>query len=183
MKSMIAISGLLIVAGCSGPSENASAGNEAVAPTANNTQTAAAPQIMPLQAGEWETTVEMLRMEMPGIPGAPPPLPPPTTTRHCLTPELAAKPIDGIMSGGAMPAGCVSENNQVSDGRLQATFSCDQNGMQTRISMDGVFSPTNYQMSMQASGGEGQTVVRTDMRLRARRIGECQTPPGQVSQP
>lgn len=183
MKSTIAMTGLLILAGCSGQGGNETAGN-AAAPAAANTQTAtAAPQIMPLQAGEWEVTTEILRMEMPGLPGTPPPLPAPTTTRHCMTPELAAKPVDGIMSGGAMPPGCASESNRVFDGRIQAAFTCNQNGMPSRVAMDGVFSPTNYEMSMQATAGEGQTAVRTDMRLRARRIGECQTPPGEISQP
>lgn len=177
MRTGYAIMGLAILAGCSGQ-EGESAGNNTAAPTgASNTQTAAAaPRILALQPGQWETRVEILKMEMTGMPGTPMPQTPPTTVSQCVTPEQANKPIEGIMAGGALPPGCVSESNNVSDGRIQATFSCAQNGVPTRVSMQGVISPTAYEMEMDISAGEGQTAVRSDMRVRARRLGECQTP-------
>jgi hypothetical protein len=177
MKHVTAILGVAILAGCSGQNTE-TAGNNTAATAATNTQTAtAAPRILALQPGQWETTVEILRMEMTGMPGTPMPQTPPTTVSQCITPEQANKPIEGIMAGGALPEGCVSESNNVTDGRIQATFSCAQNNVPTRISMQGVISPTAYEMEMEMSAGEGQTAVRSDMRVRARRLGECQGPP------
>ena len=177
MKHVTAILGVAILAGCSGQTTEP-AGNNTAAAAGGNTQTAAAaPRIMALQPGQWETRVEILKMEMPGMPNAPMPQTPPTTVSQCITPEQANKPIEGIMAGGALPPGCVSESNNVTDGRIQATFSCAQNNIPTRVSMQGVISPTAYEMEMDVSGGEGQTAVRSEMRVRARRLGECTTPP------
>ncbi|MDQ8755548.1 DUF3617 domain-containing protein [Sphingosinicella sp. LHD-64] len=175
MKHVTAILGVAILAGCSGQTSE-TAGNNNAATASANTQTAA-PRILALQPGQWETTVEVLKMEMTGMPGTPMPQTPPTTTSQCITPEQANKPVEGIMAGGALPPGCVSESNNVTDGRIQATFSCVQSGVPTRVSMQGVISPTSYEMEMDLSAGEGQTAVRSDMRVRARRLGECQTAP------
>lgn len=174
MKRVSAIVGLSILAGCSGQGENTAGNNAATAVASNAQATAAAPRILALQPGQWEVTTEILSMEMTGMPGTPMPRPGPVTTSQCITPEQANKPVEGIMAGGALPPGCVSESNNVSDGRIQATFSCAQNGVPSRVSMEGVISPTNYEMSMDVSAGEGQTAVRSDMRVRARRLGDCQ---------
>ncbi len=173
----IIMTGAAMLAACSAQDGNEAAGTEANAPAGD--PAAAGPQILAMQPGEWEVTAEVRRMEAPGLPGNAMPAMPPTTTSHCITPELASKPLDGIMAGGAMPGDCVSESNEVADGRIRATFSCAQNGIPSRTTISGAFSPTNYDMTMDIRAGEGDAAIRSEILVRGRRTGECRTPPGQ----
>lgn len=170
MKRTIIILGAAMTAACSGQSGNETAEANAAA----GGQAADGAQILAMQPGQWEVTAEIRRMEAPNLPGNALPAIQPTTTSHCITPELAAKPLDGIMAGGAMPQDCVSESNEVANGRIRATFSCAQNGVPSRTTIDGAFSPTNYEMTMNMRIGEGDSTINSEMLIRGQRTGDCQ---------
>lgn len=170
VKRGIIILGAAMAAACSGQNGNETAEANAAA----GDRAIAEPQILAMQPGQWEVTAEMRRMETPNLPGNAFPAIPPTTTSHCITPDLAAKPLDGIMAGGAMPQDCVSESNNVANGRIRATFSCAQGGVPSRTTIDGAFSPTNYEMTMTMRIGEGDSTINSEMLIRGQRTGDCQ---------
>lgn len=176
--------GLLLLAGCASEGDSNRVGGNQVSTNGAQASAPAPPaqqipaqQVMNLVPGEWEATVSILRMEGASMPSGGLPIPPPTTTRNCISPDQADKPLDGILNASAMPAGCVSERAEVSGGRINATFSCAQNNVPSRITISGAFSPTNYDMNMEMRAGEGAAAIRSDMRVTGRRIGECPNAP------
>ena len=126
-----------------------------------------------LRPGQWETTIEVLRMDMPNMPqGVTIPTQRPVTARTCLTPEQARRPNAGFMTGKD-GAGCSYENFSMSGGRLQGAVTCNQAGTSVRVTMNGTFSAESYQIESETQAQAGGTNVNTVSRITARRIGDC----------
>jgi len=124
-----------------------------------------------LRPGQWETTVEILRMDMPNMPpGAAMPKQGPITVRSCLTPEQARRPSGGFMTGGRDQAGCDYENFSMAGGRVQGTVTCNHQGSRTRSTVNGAEA---YRMEIDAEVESSGVTVRTANRISGRRIGDC----------
>ncbi|HWT13397.1 MAG TPA: DUF3617 domain-containing protein [Allosphingosinicella sp.] len=125
------------------------------------------------QPGQWETTIQVTSMNMPGMPkGMAAPTPPPTTVRNCLTAEQARQPSADFLTGSA-GSGCRSENFSMANGRISGTVQCDAQGTTMRSTMDGQYTATSYEMNMQTqTQAQGQN-VDMEVRATARRIGDC----------
>lgn len=186
-RGMTAIAALVLAAcgGGSGGSDtgNAAAGGEAAAdPGGDAVDTtggdaggggggAVAASFAP---GLWETTTEVLSMNVPNMPqGFSPPMPPATTVRHCLTPEQAGRPPADFMSGGGESGGCTYQDFAMSNGRIRGTIQCGAEAGSMRMTMDGSFSSTRYEMNQQVeTSGQGMT-MNMESRTTGRRVGDC----------
>jgi hypothetical protein len=126
------------------------------------------------QPGQWETTVQVTRMNIPNMPqGASPPTPPPTTVRSCLTAEQARQPNANFLTGSGESGGCTSDNFSMAAGRISGTIQCNSQGTQMRATLDGRYSPTTYEMTMQSETQAQGMNMQMEARINARRIGDC----------
>ncbi len=171
-----AIFATALLAACSGQSgnEQAAANGAAPAEAGQPTPGAADASLVSLQPGEWETTVEVLRMEIPGMPaGMNAPTVPAVTTRHCLTPEEAAQPNAEFFNGNAAGASCQRENFTIANGQVNGTIVCAAEDATMRSEMNGRFTPDSYEMTARTqTTGQGMT-MNGETRIRARRVGDC----------
>jgi len=124
--------------------------------------------------GLWETTTVVLGMNVPNMPqGFRPPMPPATTVRHCLTPEQVSRPPADFMSGGGESGGCTYQDFAMANGRIRGTLQCGADGGSMRMTMDGSFTPTRYEMNQRVeTGGQGMT-MNIESRTTGRRVGDC----------
>jgi hypothetical protein len=127
-----------------------------------------------LQPGQWETNVAIVRLEAPGMPkGANVPLPPPTTTSSCLTPEQARNPDANFAAGNT--SGCSSEDYRMADGRISGTLTCNQQGTSMRATLAGTYTPTTMDMTMNSQTQAAGQNVTTEVRVTGRRTGDCRS--------
>ena len=130
-----------------------------------------------LRPGQWETTVEILRMDLGNVPGMPagvtPPVQAPVTVRSCITPEQARRPDAGFMTGAQDKSGCSYEDFSMSGGRLRGTVTCNQQGSTVRATFDGSFGAESYRLESESRVSANGTEVSTATRITARRIGDC----------
>ena len=127
------------------------------------------------ESGEWEITVHMTDVEMPGAPSAVletarSSLPPPRTQRRCMSPEEAVNPAAYLVNG--MDSSCTFSRAIIANGVIELAASCARAG-RVRVDMvfEGSFTPGSIDVAI-------QSIVDNDtMRLRgtmtARRIGIC----------
>ena len=171
-----AIAAAALLAACSGQggndqTANGTAGGEVPGDAASG---AAGAGLAGLQAGEWETTVEVLSMEMPGMPaGMPTPTIPAVTTRHCLTPEEAAQPNAEFFSGNTEGASCERENFTIGDGRVSGIITCTSEGATMRSEMNGQFGAASYEMTARTQTTAQGMTMNGETRITARRVGDC----------
>ena len=159
--------------GAGGEGGNAAAGGEAAA------EGGAGPggATVSLQPGQWETTVEVLRLNMANMPNMPAgmttPLPPPTTVRSCLTPEQARQPNANFMTGSGDQGGCTFENFSMAGGRISGTVTCNSQGTSMRTTMNGRFAADSYEMESESQVSANGATIDTASRIVSRRIGDC----------
>jgi hypothetical protein len=168
MRHWIAAAPAMLLIACGGGGE-AGGGNAAKAGGGGGKVEAAS-----FQPGQWETIVQITRMEIPNMPqGAAPPTMPPTTVRSCLTEEQARQPSANFLTGSGENGGCTSENFTMAGGRISGTVQCNSQGTQVRSTMDGRYSPTTYELTMQSQTQAQGMNMEMDARITARRIGDC----------
>ena len=170
MRVAAALVTIAVLAGCG---QSGGDGNGTAAPGAGPLAGGSAG--VTLQPGQWETTMQV---EAPGManlpPGVAPPRMPPVTSNVCITPEQAANPGAEAMAGNAQQqGGCRTESFSFANGRIQGASMCDMNGVRTRTTMTGQYTPTSYEMTMQTATEAGGTSQNSTVRVTARRIGEC----------
>jgi hypothetical protein len=129
-----------------------------------------------MQAGEWETTTQVLAIEMPGMPPEAAKAmqqQPPQTVRSCLTEQQVARPPADFFAGAAQQ-GCDGSNMTMAGGRIQGTLQCTSDQGTMRITMDGQFAPTSFEIAqtMEVTAG-GRPAMTTRARATGRRIGDC----------
>jgi hypothetical protein len=181
MRLRIAAVAIMLLAGCGSQSANQQPGNQQGAAEPGP---AAAPAGgaggLNIQPGEWEITMEMRAAQPSGMPaGMTMPRIPPTTTRSCVTAEQVSRANANFLSGsGHAGMACDYSGVTVAGGRIQGTSSCRREGMEARVTMDGSFTPTSYDINQEMQSiAHGRTMSSTN-HLVGRRIGEC--PPGQA---
>ena len=137
-----------------------------------------------LQPGQWETTVQIANVE---VPGAPPEvaeqmamlLRQAQTESHCLTPEQAADPTAGMANPTGRAEGCTFSERTFSGGRIHVVSSCPAPAGQgeVRSTLEGTYTPTNMEAQMNVEGPSGmpgtQQTVRLTGTMTSRRTGDC----------
>ena len=165
---------ILMLAACGGQSGGGNEAGDNAAGGAEAGSSGGGAASVALQPGMWETTVEVVRMNVPNMPaGASRPLPPPQTVNYCLTAAQAAQPNANFLTGSGEAGGCTSENLSMANGRIQGTVTCNAQGAQMRSTMDGQFTPTSYEMTTQVQTSQAGMTVDMETRTRARRTGDC----------
>lgn len=183
MRPLLLAGAALLAASCGGREQagNDAAGANASAPAAG---AGAAPSpgegggaALALTPGEYETRIEVLRLNMldaPGLPrGMTSPLPPPTTVRSCLTPEQARRPNANFLTGSGAQGGCNYENFSMAGGRIQGSVVCDNAGTRMRTTMNGQFTASGYQMESESRIETNGVTMETASRITTQRLGDC----------
>lgn len=174
MRKTAALIGIAMLAACSQNGDgNGAAGGNGTGAAGGGTAGATG---VTMQPGQWESRIEVAAANMPQLPpGVTAPGTQPMTTRFCLTPEMAANPSADTLGGARNPnaGACRTENYSVANGRITGTTICEMGGVNVRSTMNGQFTPTSYEMTIQSSTQMGGTSTNSEMRITAQRVGDC----------
>jgi hypothetical protein len=181
MRLRIAAVTALLLAGCGSQGANQQSanqqagGNQQAAPAPTATAAAGGSGGLNIQPGEWELTMEMRTTQASGVPaGMTIPQMPPTTIRSCVTPEQVSHANANFLSGGGHAGmNCDYSGVTVAGGRIQGTSTCSRAGMEARVTMDGSFTPTSYDINQQMQSTVHGRAISSTNHLAGRRIGEC----------
>jgi len=167
---LLAASGL-VIAGCKPSVSLTNASPEEVAKAAKENG-------IGMNPGQWETTVEIVEAEMPGLPKASGDAlknQPNRVNKHsyCITPEEAAHPGSGLFAGGEDAKGkCKVEKFSMSGGHIEQTISCaDPNG-KPGMTMSTTGTYTGDSMTGTANMEMGG-FMKMKVNLTSKRVGEC----------
>jgi hypothetical protein len=139
-----------------------------------------------VQPGLWESKVTIEKFEMPGMP-------PEMASRmkammaqnqahdfqSCLTAEDVKQPKEDFFAGKDNQ--CRYEHFKMGGGKIDAVMHCGKNAGAGTMRMAGTYSPDSYQMQMATeveSSDEATRAMQMQMRVEARRVGECTTKQG-----
>jgi hypothetical protein len=129
-----------------------------------------------LAAGEWETTIQVLEAEMPGLPKASAEKLSKASAEmrkhsYCITPEEAAKPGGSFLTGDKSSK-CNVEKLEMNGGRIEQIVSCpDPDGKPgMRMSTSGTYTSTTMDGTAQMEMGG---FMKMKVKLSSRRVGEC----------
>lgn len=133
-----------------------------------------------IRPGEWQSTVTIEEMGMPGMPPEAQEqmkrmVAQSHTSKSCVTPEEAKQP-KGDFFGAS--ENCRYDHFTMGGGKIDAEMHCTQEGMTQVMEMAGTYSPDAYQMRMttKAEGMPGPAAgMSMRMRVDAKRVGECNT--------
>lgn len=170
---------LMMVAACD-KSPKVETENASIEEVANKVRAANAGSAMIVRPGQWESSVELESIEIPGMPPDAVAQMKKTMARvatghkSCLTPEQAKKPEEDFFAG--KNSNCRYDKFSMDDGKMTGTMRCSspQGGTQL-IQFDGTYAPEEYQMRM-ASTVEGASpggAMKMVMRMTSKRTGEC----------
>jgi hypothetical protein len=133
-------------------------------------------------AGEWETNVEIIEMD---LPGAPPQVrdqmmkamqSSKTSAKTCMTKEQAEKPEASILTGKTN-ANCKYDHYTMADGKIDAKLSCTSpHGGNMTQTINGTYTPTSFAIAseMHAVGGSSEAgAMNMKAKTSGTRIGEC----------
>jgi hypothetical protein len=126
----------------------------------------------PISPGEWDITIVIDSMEMPGVPAAA--MQALTgqshSMSHCVTPEEAAKGPQVLAreSGGD----CQFTTFSLEGGQMNAVMQCNQGGRTTTVTTNGTYTADSYsaKSDMTMTGGMKSTASVT-----GKRVGECKS--------
>ena len=137
-----------------------------------------------MRPGEYETSVEMLDIQVPGMPEAEVAKMKQfmsgmtaQTSTFCLTPEEAAQGPEQMVQEMAK-ADCTFNTFDVGGGKMRADMECrNEDGIAGRYVMDGEMTAESSTMRMEVEqampGMAGAERANIEMRITSRRIGEC----------
>jgi hypothetical protein len=148
MKYLIVLTPLLLLA-CNN-SASVSATNASVEEVAEKAKAA-----LKIEPGLWSSSTQILAVDIPGIKDkamaeqiansmknakA-------TDFTHCVTAAEAEKPSSQMFAGKANGQ-CKYDNFQMADGRINANMTCTPEGGTMKMAMNGTYSSTAYDMTM-----------------------------------
>lgn len=187
MPRLIAALPLLALAGCNQQSTADSAArtgdvsltNAAPSEVAKQAQAAAPAHFAP---GEWETTVEILDMDMPGMANMPPQMREQMkksltaggrSVKTCITPEQAAKPQSDVLTGKT-DGRCTYRNYTMSGGRIDATLACSgpQGGEMTQT-ISGTYTQTSFALASEVHSSGEAGGMNMKAKTSGKRLGDC----------
>lgn len=178
MKTAIALIALALPLAACGSKTQIEEKNASVEQVAKSVREAAGSNEF-IKPGEWESTVTIEDISMPGMPaGAAAKMKNMVasgrTTTTCVSPEEVKKPDPDFFAGNDK---CRYDHFKMGSGTIDAEMHCTQEGRTQVMQMNGNYSPDTYTMHMtsKAEGaGEGPGANMTmKMKVEAKRVGEC----------
>lgn len=128
-----------------------------------------------IKPGQWETSIEVLEVEAPGLPKEAIGMMKSNASQthsYCITPEEAANPSGGLFTDDTKNTKCKVEHFAMSGGRVDQTIVCPgpggKNGM--RMTTSGTYSAES--MTGTADMDMGDT-MKMKAKLTSKRVGEC----------
>lgn len=134
-----------------------------------------------LEPGEWENTVEILDVEIEGMPnGAPAGLienmkSQKTTSKSCMSEEQAKNPGAEFFSA-QKEFDCEVKKFNMSGGAIDSEMSCtnmNQGAGQMTMAMTGQYGPSSYDMTLSMDGGAAGVNMKITAKNSGKRIGAC----------
>ena len=185
MKHVLLLVTAAVALGACNKSPTVNAKNATPEEVAKKVQESGADQSM-VRPGLWQSKVTIEKFEMPGMP-------PEMAGRMktmmaenqghdfetCLTPEDVQKPKEDFFAGKNNE--CRYEHFTMGAGKIDALMHCGKEAGANTMRMAGAYSPDAYQMQMSTetnAGEEGVHAMQMQMRVEARRVGECSAKQG-----
>lgn len=135
-----------------------------------------------VQPGKWVSTVSIEEMSMPGMPAdmaerMQAMASRTRTAETCLTKEDVEKPKEDFFGGNEQ---CRYDHFTMKGGKIDAAMRCSQDGVTQLMEMKGTYSSTSYAMQMKSrtEGGPGGEAMTMQMKVDAKRVGECDSAKG-----
>lgn len=183
-RLMIVLPAIAVLTACNSK-PTIKAENASVAEVAAATQDA-----VKLEPGKWETTVNIVSVEGPGLPAgmadAMKQQMKAQKVETCLTPEQAARPPQDMLGAAK---NCTYEKFEMSGGKMDGTMVCkgmpgSSGPTEMRASMSGKFASTSYDVTSEATmtmpampgGPAGGGKVTTKTQVVGKRLGACDAP-------
>ena len=175
----LAIAGALLALTACGVGSDEAEGNAAAAGNSENTASAASGQAatgarsdMKIQAGEWETVVEISGLD--SLPKEMREALSKITTKHCITQEEADKANASVFTGKT-DKNCTGEGFEAANGRLSGKLTCEGGDTpgKTVIEMDGTYGTDSYMLTQKMTTDAGGSNQVMNSKISGRRIGAC----------
>ena len=128
-------------------------------------------QTQTIQPGEWQITVTVTAIDMPGAPAgvAQSLRGQPRTITNCITAEQAARGPQEMIK--AAP-NCTISNYSMAGGKFSAEMRCNQAGGTMTARTAGTFTPTSFTTTSNATMS-GRMAMRMTSTSTGRRVGAC----------
>lgn len=141
-------------------------------------QAAAAQGKNQIQPGEWENSVQVVAMEMPGLPEAfrkkmEDETKAPTVKKECKT-AADAKAVD-FAKLAPVAQGCTFAKYVLSGGKVEADMVCKGPMGAVAMTINGTQSPTSYDMTMTQTLDGPKGKAKTTIRASGKRLGDCKS--------
>ena len=184
MKTILLLVTAAAALGACNKSPTVNAKNATPEEVAKKVQESGADQIA-LNPGLWESKVTVEKFDVPGMPAEmakmmKSKMAETAASGHsfCLTPEEAQKPKEDFFTGKDNE--CRYEHFTMGGGKIDAMMHC---GKAQTMQMAGTYSPDSYQMQTAMKmapdkGDETGSGMEMQMRVEARRVGECSAKQG-----
>jgi hypothetical protein len=140
------------------------------------------PASIKLEPGEWELTSEITNMTLAdkGSAAMPMKVGMKTTTTSCITPEQVEQPQPTLFSNSKDT--CTYKNFYMSRGRLVASMSCKQPGMdgEVQMSVEGKYTNSSMEVTTElATSLVGPGDVKVNAKMTGKRLGDCPAEPAE----
>jgi hypothetical protein len=133
-----------------------------------------------VRPGKWLSTVTIQDMTVPGMPPEfaakmKEQIAKARQVETCLTAEQAKRPKGDFF---AADKSCTYDHFEMSGGKIDASMRCVHQGMSQAMTMQGSYTPDEYQMTMstrmEGTGPQSGTTMK--MQVAAKRVGDCTAP-------
>ena len=141
------------------------------------------------EAGNWENQVEIIKLEMPGMPpelqeSMKQMIASNNITNYCLTPAEAAKDdLESLLNEGPGAEGdCTWTTKDVKGSKVNVAGTCTQGGQKAELAMVGTMGAKESDMTIttKADAPNGQKMEMV-MRVKAKHTGACQAGSGDAA--
>lgn len=141
-----------------------------------------------IQPGQWEDTINITNVE---VPGAPPEMAKQIASMaqrqqpsrsHCITPQQAANPLQGLANPTGEAQGCTFTDQTFAGGVIRVTSACPApTGQgQVRTTLEGTYTATTLEARLNMEGPTGApagagapSTMRMTGTMTSRRTGDC----------
>jgi hypothetical protein len=134
-----------------------------------------------VRPGRWVTEVALESIDIPGMPTDAAEQIKATMAKaasgheSCLTAEQASRPSEDFFAGKG--GNCRYDSFTMDGGKLSGTMRCTQQGASQIVQFDGDYASERYEMRMSSkleqAPGAGMGAMTMAMRVKARRVGDC----------